>query len=84
MRGTSSLMRLPVVDVHAVASGGVGDCGSVQEEIGGASTCRVDDHGVFERGVGEDVTGFDAAVFGHDQGTGGADGDVEPCGGSAR
>ena len=73
----------PVVDVHSVASGSVGDCGRVQEEIGGASTCRVDDHGVFERGVGEDVAGFDAAVFGHDEGASGSDSDVEPCGGSA-
>ena len=43
----------------------------------------MDDHGVFEGGVGEDVAGFYAAVFGHDEGAGGADGDVEPCGGSA-
>ena len=83
MRGTSSLMPSPVFDVHSIASGSVGDGGSVEQEIRGAAASCVDDHGVFECGVGEDVAGFDAAVFGHDEGAGGADGDVEPCRGAA-
>ena len=30
-------------------------------------------------GVGEYVVGVDTAVFGHDEGTGGSDGHIEPC-----
>lgn len=72
----------PVVDVHSASSCGVGDSGGVEQEVCGSATCGVDDHSVFECGVGEDVVGEDVASLGHDQGPGGSDGDVEPCGGA--
>ena len=71
---------LPVVDIHTVSAGGVGDGGCVEEEIGGTAAGCVDDHCVFECGVGEDVAGLDASFFGHYQRAGGSYGDIEPCG----
>ena len=73
----------PVIDVHAITSGGVGDSWRVEQEIGGSPASCVDDHGVLESGIGEDVVGLDAAVFGHDEGASRSDGDIEPCGCSA-
>ena len=70
----------PVVHVHAVTSSGMSDGWCVQEEVGGPTASGVDDHGVFECSVGEDVFGLNTAVFGHDKGAGRSYGDVEPCG----
>ena len=45
----------PVFGGWAVEPGGVGDGGDVEQEIGRAAEGRVDDHGVADGGVGEDV-----------------------------
>ena len=82
MRGVSLVDPVPVGDAHAGASGGVGYGGGVEQQVGRASAGGVDDHGVPEGGVGENVPGEHAALLGHDQGAGGSAGYVQPGAGA--
>ena len=47
--------RVPIVDRGASQSGGVGDRRDVQQQIGRAAEGRMHDHGVADRGVGQNV-----------------------------
>ena len=58
----------------------MGDRRHVQQQIGGAAEGRVDDHGVFDRGVGEDVVRANVELMQAQDGAGGAAGGVEPDG----
>ena len=80
MRGTLAIDRGPVVHGGAAESGGVGDGGEVQKQVGGSAERGVDDHGVADGAVGEDVAGAKSAALELEQGAGGARGHVEPDG----
>ena len=58
----------------------MGDGGDVEEEIGGAAEGCVDDHGVADGGVGEDVVSAEVELLHAEDGAGGAAGGVEPDG----
>ena len=46
---------LPIVHGGTAESGGVGDGGDVEEEIGAAAKGRVDGHGIANGGIGEQI-----------------------------
>ena len=70
----------PVRGDRAFQSGGVGDGGQVEQQIGGASECGVGDHGVFERGLGEDVVGSEPELVQAQKCLGGTTCGVKPDG----
>ena len=59
---------------------GVGDGGDVQEEVGRSAEGRVDDHGVVDCGLGEDVVSSKMQLLEAQNGAGRAAGGVEPDG----
>ncbi len=73
-------MRAQSLTVGRCEFCGVGDGGDVEQQIGGAAEGCVDDHGVVDGGVGEDVLSAEVQLAQAEDGAGGAAGGVEPDG----